>query len=95
VNGHSPTEIAADVDACPNSAKINNEKPIKLVNMETLIFAFIAVRHLYNPQETFLAEAAQLRPFDLQSLRYVYGARERSTNRPTDRNDSHLAQALS
>ncbi len=25
--------------------------------METLIFAFIAVRHLYNPQETALAEA--------------------------------------
>lgn len=63
--------------------------------METLIFAFIAVLRLYNPQEAALAEAAELPPFDLQSLRYVYGAKERSTNRPADRNDSHLAQALS
>jgi hypothetical protein len=80
------------VDTCPVSAKKLDQET---KNMETLIFAFIAVLHLNNPQESVLAEAAQLPPFDLQSLRYVYGATERPTNRPADRNDSHLAQALS
>jgi hypothetical protein len=70
-------------------------KKKKLFDMETLIFAFIAVRHFYSPQETVFSEAPQLPPFDLQSLGYVYGATERPTNRPVDRNDSHLAQALS
>ena len=54
--------------------------------METLIFAFIAARHLFNPQENVLAEAPQLPPFDLQSLRYVYGATERS-NQPASRSE--------
>jgi hypothetical protein len=63
--------------------------------MENLIFAFIAARHLFNPKENVIAETPQLPPFDLQSLRYVYGATESSSGGPAGRNDSHLAQALS
>jgi hypothetical protein len=63
--------------------------------MENLIFAFIAARHLFNPKEDVIAEAPQLPSFDLQSLRYVYGATESSNDRPAGPNDSHLAQALS
>jgi hypothetical protein len=63
--------------------------------MENLISAFIAARHLFNPKENVLAETPQLPPFDLQSLRYVYGATARSSDRPAGQNDSHLAQALS
>jgi hypothetical protein len=62
--------------------------------METLIFAFIAARHLFDPKENVIAETPQLPPFDLQSLRCVYGATESSSG-PAGRNDSHLAQALS
>jgi hypothetical protein len=63
--------------------------------METLIFAFIAARRLFGTQENVLAEAPQLPPFDLQALRYVYAATERSNDRAAGRNDSHLAQAIS
>jgi len=63
--------------------------------MDSLIFALIAVRHLYNRQEPVLAETETLQPFDFQSLRYVYGATERSAHRATGRNDAHVAQAVS
>jgi hypothetical protein len=63
--------------------------------MDSLVFALIAVRNLYNRQEPVLAETETLQPFDLQSLRYVHGATERSAHRATGRNDSHVAQAVS
>jgi hypothetical protein len=63
--------------------------------MDSLIFALIAVRHLYNRQEPVPAETETLQPFDLQSLRYVYGVTERSAQRATGRNDAHVAQAVS
>jgi hypothetical protein len=63
--------------------------------MDSLIFALIAVRHLYNRQEPVLAETEAFQPFDTQSLRYVYGATERSARRSTDRNDTQVAQAVS
>jgi len=63
--------------------------------MESLILAIIAVQHLYGPQEPALAETQTFQPFDLQSLRPVYGGKERSANRSTDRNNSDLAQAVS
>ena len=63
--------------------------------MDSLVFALIAVRNLYNRKEVVPVETETLRPFDLQSLRYVYGATERSAQRATDRNDSHVAQAVS
>ncbi len=63
--------------------------------MDSLVFALIAVRNLYRRPEPVPAEAEALQPFDLQSLRYVYGATERSAHRATGRNDSHIAQAVS
>jgi hypothetical protein len=63
--------------------------------MDSLVFALIAVRSLYNRQEPVPAETETLQPFDLQSLRYVYGATEKSTHRTSGRNDSHVAQAVS
>jgi hypothetical protein len=63
--------------------------------MDSLIFALVAVRHLYNPQEPVPAETETLQPLDVQSLRYVYGATDKSAHRATGRNDSHVAQAVS
>jgi hypothetical protein len=63
--------------------------------MDSLIFALMAVRNLYNRQEPVLAETETLQPFDLQSLRYVYGATERSAHRAAGQNDAHVAQAVS
>jgi hypothetical protein len=63
--------------------------------MEALVFAFIAVQNLFRRPEPVIAETQTFQPLDLQSLRYVYGAKERSVNRSNDRNDSHLAQVLS
>jgi hypothetical protein len=63
--------------------------------MESLVLAIVAVQNLYGPQEPALPETETFHPFDFQSLRYVYGAKESSANRPTDRNDSHLAQVVS
>lgn len=63
--------------------------------MDSLIFALIAVRNLYNRQQPVLAETETLQPFDVQSLRYVYGATEKSAHRATGRNNSHVAQATS
>jgi hypothetical protein len=63
--------------------------------MDSLVFALIAVRSLYNRQEPVPAETETLQPFDLQSLRYVYRATEKSAHRTTGRNDSHVAQAVS
>jgi len=63
--------------------------------MESLIFGLIAVRFLYNGQELVLEESETFQPFDIQSLRYVYGATERPTRRSADRNDSQVAQAAS
>jgi hypothetical protein len=63
--------------------------------MESLIFAMIAARHLSKRQEPVLDETETLQPFDVQSLRYVFGAMERSSGRSGDRNNSRLAQAVS
>jgi hypothetical protein len=63
--------------------------------MDSLIFALSAVLHFYNRQEPVRAETETLQPFDVQSLRYVYRAAERSAHRTTSRNDSHVAQAVS
>ena len=63
--------------------------------MESLVLAIVAVQNLYEPQKPALAETEAFQPFDLQSLRYIYGAKESSASRPTDRNDSHLAQVVS
>jgi hypothetical protein len=60
--------------------------------MESLILAIVAAQNLYGPQKPVLAETETFQPFDLQSLRYVYGAKETSANQPTD---SHLAQVVS
>jgi hypothetical protein len=63
--------------------------------MESLIFAFIAAKHLVARQEPVPAETQSLPPLDLQSLRYVHGATKRSPAPSRDRSDSHLAQAIS
>jgi hypothetical protein len=63
--------------------------------MDSLVFALIAVRSLYNRQEPVIAETESLPAFDFQSLRYVYAATERSARQATGRNDSHVAQAVS
>jgi len=63
--------------------------------MESLIFALIAVRHLYKRDEPVLDKTETLQPFDVQALRYVHGATERSAHRSPDRNDSQVAQPAS
>ena len=63
--------------------------------MDSLVFALIAVRNLYNRQAPVPAEGETLPAFDIQSLRYVYGATERTGHRAADRNDSQVAQAVS
>jgi hypothetical protein len=59
--------------------------------MESLIFGLIAVHR----EEPVLAETEILQPLDVQSLRHVYGATERSTRRSADRNEPQVAQAAS
>jgi hypothetical protein len=63
--------------------------------MESLIFGLIAVRYIYNPEKPVLEETETLQPLDVQALRYVYGATERSTGRSTDRNEPQVAQTAS
>ncbi len=63
--------------------------------MESLIFAVIAVQDLYKRNKVVVAETQTLEPLDLLSLRHVYRAALRSAKRSADRNDSHLAQAVS
>jgi len=63
--------------------------------MESLIFAVIAIENLYKRDKAVIAETQTLQPLDLLSLRHVYRAAQRSAKRSTDRNDSHLAQAVS
>jgi len=63
--------------------------------MESLIFGLIAVRYIYDREEPVREETETLQPFDVQALRYVYGATEQSTRRSTDRNEPQVAQAAS
>ncbi len=62
--------------------------------MESILFALIAVRHLYK-RETPLPEVEPFQTWDLQALRHVYLATGRSTRRSASRKDSPLAQAVS
>jgi hypothetical protein len=63
--------------------------------MEALMLAIAVVQSLVKTQKPLPAEAQTFQPLDFQSLRYVYGAQERSAKRSGDRSDSHLAQAVS
>ena len=74
---------------------LNNENNIEKENMEALVFALISVKNLYFREERVPAEPQTFQPLDLQSLRHVYGAKERSANRSTDRNGQHLAPTVS
>ena len=64
--------------------------------MESLIFAVIAVRHLYKREKAVSPRHRPFQPLDLLvASACLQGRRDRSTNRSADRNDSHLAQAVS
>jgi hypothetical protein len=63
--------------------------------MEALMLAIAVVQSLLKTQKPLPAETQTFQPLDFQSLRYVYGAQERSAKRSSDRSDSHLAQAVS
>jgi hypothetical protein len=56
--------------------------------METVAFTLIG-----RPKETFVPEAAEFRPFDLQTLRHSYNAKDHSPIRPSDGKKSFVAQA--
>jgi len=94
-NGHPARGTAVDQDEYLIAAVNHKNTKQKIQNMEALIFAFIAVQNLFIRPEPMVAETATLQPLDLQALRYVYGTNHRSESRSNERNDSHLAQALS
>ena len=56
--------------------------------MEAVAFTLIG-----RSKETFVAEADEFRPFDLQALRHSYNAKENSLIRPTDGKKSFVSQA--
>jgi hypothetical protein len=64
-------------------------------NMEALLFALIAVRNAYRKQEAFVPEPDKFQSLDLQALRQVYRANGKSPSRRSDRQESHVAQAVS
>ena len=64
-------------------------------SMEVLIFAFVAMMKLYRPKEKLVPEPHQFQPFDVQTLKQVYGARVESSSRSADRRESYAVQALS
>jgi hypothetical protein len=63
--------------------------------MEILIFAFIAMMKLYRPKEKLVPEPHQFQPFDVQTLKQVYGARVGSSRRSSGRRESYAVQAMS
>lgn len=63
--------------------------------MEALVFALIAVRNGYMQQETVVPEPSEFQPFDLRALKGSYEAEENSSNRPSNRTKSFVAQVAS
>ena len=63
--------------------------------MEALVFALMAVRDAYRRQEPMVPEPRKFQPFDLQALRQVYRAKDESPSRPSDQQESYVAQAVS
>jgi hypothetical protein len=63
--------------------------------MEVLLFALIVVRNAYRSQEAFVPEPAKFQSFDLQALRRVYLAKDKSPNRRSDRQEPYVAQSVS
>jgi hypothetical protein len=57
-------------------------------DMETVAFTLIGRRRV-----TFVPEAAEFRPFDLQALRQSYNTKDHSPIRPSDGKKSFVAQA--
>jgi hypothetical protein len=63
--------------------------------MEALVLALITVRSLYTQQGRLGPETEEFQPFDLQALRHLYDAEEKSASRLSDRQASYVAQAAS
>ena len=63
--------------------------------MEALVLALIAVGNLYRQQEAIDPEAEKFQSFDLQELRHLYNAKDKSPSRLSDRQASYVAQAAS
>ena len=56
--------------------------------------ALIFVRDAYRTQEPIVPEPYKFQPFDLQALRQVYRAKDTSPSRPSDRQESYVAQSV-
>jgi hypothetical protein len=63
--------------------------------MEALVLALIAVGNPYRKQEALDPEAEEFQSFDLQELRHLYSAKDKSPSRLSDRQASYVAQAAS
>jgi hypothetical protein len=63
--------------------------------MEILVFALVAIAKLYPREEKLVRESHPFKPLDVQALRYVYEIREKSSGRPSDRQESYVVQAVS
>jgi hypothetical protein len=63
--------------------------------VEALVFALVALLNLFRYEGPIPAETQTFQPLDVESLRCVYGAKERSETRSSDQNGSHLAQVVS
>jgi hypothetical protein len=63
--------------------------------MEVLLFALIAVRNAYRRQEAFVPEPYKFQSLDLRALRQAYRAKDKSLSRPSERQESHVAQPVS
>jgi hypothetical protein len=75
------------------TALLNGAKQQRKGNMEALVVALIAVRNLYRQQESLDSEAEEFQSFDLQELRHLYNAKDKSPSRLSDRQASYVAQA--
>ncbi len=63
--------------------------------MEALVFAIVALRKGYQPEETTVPEPAEFRPFDVRALKRSYQAEADSSSRPSDRQSSLVTQIAS
>jgi hypothetical protein len=63
--------------------------------MEILVFALVAITTLYRREEKFVREPHTFQPLDVQALRHVYEAQEKSSERPFDQSESYVIATVS
>jgi hypothetical protein len=63
--------------------------------MEILVFALVAGFEFHKPKQKFVPEPYAFQRFDVQTLKQVYNLRVDSSDRPPNRRESYVIQAVS